>query len=281
MFIVLHHYQVNAGNSPGKREIIKQVRNMKKVFIAFLFICISSGVYTQNKYVDSLKTVLSKTNDPGERFSVLVRLGEDNFTNGNGNVDSSAYIQMHAIAQQLNSDSLLAISYNWIGDYFLFNKADNTTALEYLFKGTPLAEKVKDRRRISSLYLDISLAYFNLNNPEEAIKYIRRAGNNLPDSLSPRYDYMIRQYQSAIANYFILQHQPDSALHYVNELNETNLRLKSSVFESRALTLSAAAYDQLGDEKLADIYYRKANTLADSTRFYNTKLFVKKNIRFS
>jgi len=239
--------------------------------ISFVFNCDA-----QNKYADSLRTALSKTAKPIERFGLLTKLGEDNFSSGNGNVDSSACIQMHQIAQQLHNDSLLAISYNWIGDYFLFNKADNTIALEYLFKGIPLAEKVKSKRTISSLYLDIALAYFNLNNPQTAVKYIRSAGDNLPDSSSRMHDYMARQYQSAIANYYILQHQPDSALHFINELNETNLRLKSSVFESRALGLTAAAYDQLGDEKLAEIYYGKANTLADATRFNNTKLFVKK-----
>jgi tetratricopeptide (TPR) repeat protein len=122
-----------------------------------------------------------------------VKIGKDNFINGNGNVDSLSCIQMHQIAQQLNNDSLLGISYNWIGDYFLFNKADNTTALEYLFKSIPLAVKVKDKRTISSVYLDIALAYFNLNNPQDAIKYIRKAGDNLPDRSSPLYDYMARQ----------------------------------------------------------------------------------------
>lgn len=249
---------------------------MKRILICLLIGCIAFPVNAQNKYADSLRSVLAHTTKPIDRFSLLVKLGEDNFSSGNSNVDSFACIQMHQIAKQLNSDSLLAMSYNWIGDYFLFNKADNTSALEYLFKGIPLAEKAKNKRTISSLYLDIALAYFNLNNPEAAIKYIRRAGDNLPDSSSLMYDYMARQYQSASANYYILQHQPDSALHFINELNETNLRLKSSVFESRALGLSAAAYDQLGDEQLAEIYYRKANILADATGFYNTKLFVKK-----
>src|ERR1700759_797268 len=152
-------------------------RIVKNIFILALLLTASLSSEAQIKYVDSLKAALAKATNPFERFGLLVKIGKDNFINGNGNVDSLSCIQMHQIAQQLNNDSLLGISYNWIGDYFLFNKADNTTALEYLFKSIPLAVKVKDKRTISSVYLDISLAYFNLNNPQDAIKYIRKAGD--------------------------------------------------------------------------------------------------------
>lgn len=249
---------------------------VKKILIAAILIFLAYGSNAQNKYVDSLKNVLAHASIPIERFSLLEKIQEYLIVSGTGNVDSFTCIQLLKIARQLNNDSLLASSYNWIGDYFLSDKGDVTTALEYLFKGMPLAEKVKDRRRISSLYLDISVVYFNLNNPVEAVKYIRKAGANLPFPKSPMYDYMARQYQATMANYYILQRQPDSALHFVQELNETNLRLKSVVFESYAQVLSGEVYEQSGDKTLAEFYYQQANALADSGRYYDTKLFIKK-----
>ena len=124
---------------------------------------------TGNRTADSLKAILSKTNKPIERFHLINKISEST-SSSSGNVDSAACIDMLQIAQQLNNDSLLATSYNWIGSYFSLNKGDNTTALEYYFKAIPLAEKVKDKRRISSIYFDIALIYFNLQINEEAVK---------------------------------------------------------------------------------------------------------------
>lgn len=249
---------------------------MKQLCIFIFYFFVLSTCYAQSKYIDSLKSELEATTAPIKRFELLQKMSRDNFITGRGNVDSFACIEMYRIASSLNNDSLLAMSHNWTGDYFLFSKGDNITALEYLFKGIAFAEKANDKHSLSSLYLDIALAYFNLDNPDEAIKNIRRAGENLPGRSEPFYDYMVRQYQSAISNYFIMKHQPDSALYFIQALNETNMRLKSGVFESRAQILSAQVYEQLGDEKLADIYYRMANTLADSMQFSNTKLIIKK-----
>jgi hypothetical protein len=69
---------------------------------------------------------------------------------------------MLRIAQELNNDSLLAIAYNLVGGYFISNSGDYGKALEFYFKGIPLAEKANDMRRISSLDTDISVGYFKL-----------------------------------------------------------------------------------------------------------------------
>jgi hypothetical protein len=248
---------------------------MKRIFIAILFSALTFSSHAQNKYVDSLKTVLASTSDPFKRFNIFRKIGQDVFRKGYGSIDSLTCFQMLEIAKKLNNDSLLAISYSWIGDFFLINKGDNTTSLEYFFKGIPLAAKTKDKPTLCSLYLDIAAAYFNLNNPGEAIIYIRRGGDNLPDPSSFEYDFMAAQYQLDMATYFILQQQPDSALHFVQALNETNLRLKTNLFKSYAQYLSGEVYDQLGEKTLAEVYYKKANALADSSKFYDEILNVK------
>ena len=120
----------------------------------------------QSKYNDSLKRILSFATKPTERFDIINK----NLQAQVGNVDSASAIELLQIAQEQKNDSLLAISYNWIGSYFAFNKGDNTSALEYYFKALPLAEKVKDKRRISSLYFDISLVYLILQNFDYAVK---------------------------------------------------------------------------------------------------------------
>ncbi len=249
---------------------------MKHVLIAWLCFVVSFSCVGQSRYMDSLKLVLQQTKEPKERFNLLEMMGRANFTTGDSNVDSLVCIELHQIAKDLNSDSLLAASYNWIGDYFLFTKADNTAALEYFFLAVPIAQKANHQYILTSIYLDIALTFFNLNNPSTAFHYIQLAGKCLPHVSTAQYDYMARQFQSAMATYYVNTNNPDSALHFIHALNETNQRLKGLVFETRALGLTAAVHDLKGDIQLAEIFYTKANILADSAKFLNLKLFVKR-----
>ena len=114
----------------------------------------------ENKYTDSLHTALINTTKPIDKFSIIVKIAENNLVLKGGDFDSATPIHLLQIAQQLKNDSLLAISYNWAGSYMGFMKDDNTAALEYYFKALPLAEKAGDKRRISSLYFDIALDLF-------------------------------------------------------------------------------------------------------------------------
>lgn len=118
---------------------------MKKIFIALLLISIAFNSNAQNKIVDSLKTVLAGTNKPIERFGLLNKIVIAGYFGVDTNIDSLTSIDMYKIAQQLHNDSLLAISYDYLGVFFLFNKNNNTSALEYFFKGLPLAEKLMIR----------------------------------------------------------------------------------------------------------------------------------------
>src|SRR4051812_47941241 len=121
-------------------------------FISSLCLLIwSATAVAQSKYADSLHAELATATNPATRFFLITKINEDVFNNGYGNLDSGKVMELYQIAQQLDNDSMLAISYNYLGTYFQNTNGDNVTALEYLFKGVPIAEKVKDKRRISSL----------------------------------------------------------------------------------------------------------------------------------
>lgn len=85
---------------------------MRKYFISVLFSSIVLCSQAQNKYLDSLKTVLAKTTKPIERFDLLNKILEDGYINGENNPDSSYCIEVLGIAEQLNNDSLLD-KYAW------------------------------------------------------------------------------------------------------------------------------------------------------------------------
>lgn len=247
----------------------------KFLFIFLLINCFKIG-FAQTKYTDSLRTLLSSTTKPIQRFDIINKILQTRV----GDVDSTSAVELLQIAQELKNDSLLAISYNWIGSYFAFNKGDNTSALEYYLKAIPLAEKVKDKRRISSLYFDISLVYLNLQKYDDAVKNIRKGGENLPSASSPMYLFMLLQYQRNMSDYFLLTDQPDSALLYAKASLETCIKLKDLLFERSALTLIAAAYGQMGDEKMALLYFNKAITVTKDVAVVGKHGFYKNYIPF-
>ena len=247
---------------------------MKKLLICFCCFSLMQSGFTQNK-TDSLKNVLAATTNPIERFDLYNKIGEEYFSSGNNNLDSASCLKMLQIAQQLNNDSLLAISYNFIGNIFLLNTGDYSKALEFFFKGVPLAEKENDKRRLSSLYIDISIVYENLGNPTEQIIYIRKAESTLPEKSSPMYNYMVRQVQYNYSRYFLYMQRPDSAMHYTQALNETNLRLRSFLYEAYAQMLLGGVHEQLGDKELANFHFKRANAQSDSMQYSYVKFIIK------
>ncbi len=237
---------------------------MKKIFIISFTCLLTCQCIAQNKYVDSLKSLLVNTQKPIERFDLLNKLGERFFSGGSARVDSAFCLQLLTIAQDLKNDSLLAISYDWLGNYFSWN-SNFTKALEYFLKGVPMAEKAKDKRRLSSLYLDISIVFNSIKNPADEFKYITLAALNLPDKNSPIFPFMNIQVKTLMSKYYLLQGKSDSALHYAQAVNEINLFLKSKFFEAVVNALSAGVYEQLGDLDLSEAYFNKAVFIEDST----------------
>lgn len=236
---------------------------MKKIF---LIVCISTVAYcatAQTKYVDSLKILLAATVEPIERFELLNKM-IDYRDGAQGNFqDPATGLQMHRIAQDLQDDSLLAISTNVVGNYFR-GKGDVPVALEYFFKAIPLAEKAKDKRRVSSLYFDIAECYYNMLNLEECYKYANMGAAKMPDKNSPMHDFMATQFHRTMGNYYLKKNMPDSALRHIHELDEENARLKKPNYILYGFLQNGTAHAQLGDNDLAEIYFKKAHLLADS-----------------
>jgi tetratricopeptide (TPR) repeat protein len=239
---------------------------MRKIITLFCFITIIQTVFAQNNNPDNAKAALSAYTNPLERFSETIKYLETIDAYASSNIDSATCIDLLKIAQQLKNDSLLAISYNWIGYYFSQSKGDNSTALEYYFKALPLAEKYNDKRRISSLYFDISTTYFSLKNIEEFFRFTKKGGENLPDQTSPKYDHMLLQYQRNMGIAYMEKDQLDSALNYAQAAVQTSERYKRPNFQLQTLHLLGTIYAKMNDNDLADVYFNKALILADSVK---------------
>jgi two-component system NtrC family sensor kinase len=231
---------------------------MLKIVVAIIF-C-STFTFTcpaQQTGSDSLQVLLAGISEPLQRFD-LIRKNLEHNDDGVRNIDSSLCIQLLDIAQHLKNDSLLAISYNWIGAYFAFTKGDNISALEYYSKGIPLAEKVNDKRRISSLYFDITFVYSQLKNYTAAFDNNRKGGENLPEKSSPMYDFMLAQYQRNLSIYYLTVQNADSTLYYAKLTGVTANRIGVINFVYSSICLTGAAYAMAKDTARADSVFKKA-----------------------
>jgi two-component system NtrC family sensor kinase len=251
-------------------------KTLKRVSATIIWIAFITNCSAQQTGNDSFQLVLSSISQPLQRFDII-RKELEKHNNYSNNVDSSLCIQLLSIAQQLKNDSLFAISYNWIGAYFAFNKGDNISGLEYFFKGIPLAEKAKDKRRISSLYFDIGLVYSGLQNYKEAFNYTIKGGENLPDQSSPIYNFMLVQYQNNLCGYYLDTQKADSALYYAKLGFETSEKIGIGLYDMASICLKGAAYALANDTANADNAFRKALGILPSVKlsslrslFYDT-----------
>ena len=231
---------------------------MKKILTLFCFVTSIQTAFAQNARVDSLKQVLSKTIDPMARYKLLTEIANGYYTNGVGENNVANNLELLRIALQQKDDSLIAVSYNRAGDYYLFEKADFNTGMDYLFKGIPYAERANNKRWLSSLYIDIALANQLAANFQKQLEFLKKAEANLPDSTNPEYNYMFLQVKVNMAGYYLNVGKTETALQYLNAANEANLKLNYSIFDLYIKTLYGKLYEGLGDKELATVYYKKA-----------------------
>jgi len=257
------------------------MHKMLKIVSATIF-WITSIFYCQAQKtgIDSFHLKLSAISEPLQKFN-FIRNKLENSNNTSNDVDSSLCIQLLSIAQHLKSDSLLAISYNWIGAYFAFSKGDNISGLEYFFKGIPLAEKAKDKRRVSSLYFDISLVYSGFKNYRAEYDYTIKGGENLPDPSSPLYNFMLIQYQNNLCGYYLDINKADSALHYARLSIETSDKLNIGLYDMASICLTGAAYALAGDTANADSAFIKALSILPNIKLSSLRsLFYETYIKY-
>jgi hypothetical protein len=247
---------------------------MKRVMIFFIFMVSIQTVFAQetleqsgNKRMDSLKMLLSKTVKPMDRYALLLEIGNGYYTYGIGENNADYKLEMLRIALQQKNDTLIAKSYNFAGDYYLFEIEDYNTALDYLFKAIPYAEKINYKRSLSSLYIDISVAYALLENQSQQLWYIQKAEANLPDTTDREYDYVILQIKLQYGFYYALIHQPKMAIPYLNAATDLNLQLSYPIFDSYIKTLFGNVYHQLGEDDFAEVYFKKGLLAEEQVSF--------------
>jgi hypothetical protein len=235
-----------------------------KIIITLLcFIAVMQTALAQINKTVITKADLTAIKKPLERFTATIKFLENADTGEGDAIDSALCIDLQKMATQLKSDSLLAISYNWIFAYFNA-KGRTNEAIEFLYKALPLAEKYNDKRRISSIYFDLASSYGALDKKTESYDFLKKGGGNLPDKTSPMYDYMLVQYQRSMAGMFLEKRQLDSALYYAQLSNQTAERLNVNLYKFQSLGILARVYEAKKEPEIANVYRQKRMAIAQS-----------------
>ena len=245
-------------------------RFIKLSLIALL--AIHSTAKGQNPYINAKQDITAINNHlagyckPFERFDLLNRKAGHFIAIGNLDSLNPVSQEMLILAQQLENDSSLIVTYNIIGDYFLL-KGSWADGLEYLFKGIQLAEQTSNNGFLCSMYLDASHIYSRgLENNVNALKYGRKAQALLGDKRLSHTNLPVQVY-AAVARIFVRTNELDSALYYAQRANEALFGLKDDYQYLNVLVTFARTYDLMKDEALAETYYKKVIFIADSLNF--------------
>jgi tetratricopeptide (TPR) repeat protein len=221
---------------------------MKYFFVlaGFLFIQLRSSAQ-QYIPVDSARETLRTTKKPEERFRGLRAL--DRFYYTTGLFDSSALLQkeMFGIANDLKSDSLMALVYRSIGNRYIVKTDYNFSLISY----SKALEYAKSGIQRASLYGNLAYVYIVTENNEVALSYLEK----MKSANQTGQDLFFRNLLYGIV-YNNLE-KPDSSLFYFRKAEDVPVKMTDALLNSVFLLQMGRAYELSGETDLADTWYKK------------------------
>ena len=238
---------------------------MKKDLFTTIFIFLGMVSFSQTPKADSLKQILANERELLTQFTLNSEIAEELIEKGHPDKVPPYINQLYTIAAKVKSDSLLILSYR-ITARHLDYKTDSKEEIEYLLKALALAEK-KYQSILPSIYDYMGSAYSDLHNYEEALVYLQKARSLQEQGYAPQRLLANICYQLANAFYYL--GKPDSTLHYAQLANELYMKYSSHEHQKILWSLTADAYTQLGNSKLAESFYHNSIDEDASSKSYS------------
>lgn len=222
-----------------------------KLIFSLLFVFCSANLYAQivRPYInaDSARQLILRAKTPEEKFFGYYSLDRHYYTTGQYDSSRRAQLELYNIAEGKLNDSLLATTYNAIGN-MLVHKSDYNFALTSYFKAL---EYAKDDFRRSRTYAAVGYLYTLIGNDKLGLSYIKKA-----DSLANT------QYLKNVIGIFYgaaynAQEKPDTALLYLQKAEAASGNAPDPTLNAVLLVQFSLSYELKQDEDLADVYYKK------------------------
>jgi len=236
---------------------------MRRLLFTYTILLLSFGCIAQTPKADSLRQLLVNEKDLSNQFKLNKQIADELIEKGKLEQVPEYNSRLYAIAAKLKSDSLLMVSYKATARYLGW-KTDSKEELEYNLKALAIAEK-KYPSIIPAIYSGMGSTYNDLRNYDKALFYLRKALSLMDEKGIVGKVRGNMYYQIAYA--FNYSGKPDSTLRYAQLADEIYMKYPTDKFQKFIWPLTANAYAELGNYKLAESFYR--NSIDDDTTSKN------------
>lgn len=234
---------------------------MKKLL---LFLCLLTHIsFSQSQKIDSLKQVLTKTNNLPEG-AVKKNRGHDVLkalmkTYSDINIDSSMYYNALMIkwCAKYQAQKELIYVYQYAG-YLYQVRGDFHQSIRFYYKALSLAEKLKQYTEIAGSHRGLAHAYSSLKEYKKATSHCRQGLGILQQHPDPYTELGILNVQGAV---YREDRKFEDALNTNQAMYRLAQRENEQWYESQGLHAIGWVYMEMGDAAKALDYYQRALTL--------------------
>ena len=236
-------------------------RTQTLFFIAALYWCVAASA--QNVETDSLKKLLTVTDDDSKRVTVLENLSYA-YLSSYPDTALRYALQGLQLAKDIKSIKGQAICINAIGNVY-FQTGDNAKALEMYLLYLRLKEELKEFTSLSVAYFNISSAYTEEEDYEQALHYLfkaRQEDEKAKDTAAILYDAY------SLGSIYLRMKKTDSALYYIKESYELVNYLDDKNMRGAILNTFGEIYFALNNPVQAAAYYELSIPHAEKVKDY-------------
>ena len=246
------------------RSLINLQKKDKKIKTLLEISTIYSGINLDSakKYTEKAYLISKKIKNDSLTILALASLGFRNFESGDYKKAIGYFEKALPISLKIKDTTSIADIYN--GFAIVYSKQGNLSkSIEYNFKTLSIYEQIKDSLGIGNSYLNIGWDYKKLKEFEKSLKYNLKSlkiYQDIKDSLR------IAMVNNNIAGTHNELGNYKKAINYSNKSKEYFLKLNFNRYTAYPISVMAVAYDSLKNYVLAEKNYLNAIKLHTENR---------------
>jgi len=227
-------------------------------FIALCFVVVAQG---QNTETDSLKKLLTSTNEDSKRVRVLEGLSYAYLSSYPDTALQYALEGLELAKSSSDADGE-ALCTNALGSVY-FHVGDYPKALEMYLRYLKLKENTNRRNALAVAYFNISSVYTEEEDYQHALFYLFKAKQEdirRKDSSGILFDLY------SLGSVYVRMQKQDSALYYIKQSYEIAQQLQDKNMMGAILSTFGDVYVSLNNNALAVEYYHRSIPFAEAIK---------------
>jgi signal transduction histidine kinase len=250
------------------------------LFIIVCYACVFARA--QNTETDSLKKLLTVTNEDSKRVIVLEGLSYAYLASYPDTALKYA-LQGLELAKETNNTKGEALCTNALGNVY-FHIGNNAKALEFYLRYLQLKEGIKGEKNFAVAYFNIASAYTEEGDYQHALEYLFKAkkeDEKLKDTSGILFDYY------SLGSIYLRMQKADSALYNIKNAYNLAMQTNDENMIGAILNTYGEIYAFLKKDTLAAQYYNLSipyveaindNEVLTSNYYGLAKIYKEKNI---